>query len=104
MSIRYLTGRAAALKPRLYEELRAALNEGGDEPLIVLVPERLIYNAMLVVLFPTRLAVCLDAIHLMFPGWFMQEENGMPPSTQLSNRTRMRLSRSAMMSISRMIS
>ena len=29
MSIRYLTGRAAALKPRLYEELRAALNEGA---------------------------------------------------------------------------
>ena len=40
MSIRYLTGRAAALKPRLYEELRAALNEGGDQPLIVLVPEQ----------------------------------------------------------------
>ena len=40
MPIRYLTGRAAALKPRLYEELRAALNEGSDAPLIVLVPEQ----------------------------------------------------------------
>lgn len=40
MSIRYLTGRAASLKPRLYEEMRAALNDGGDEPLLVLVPEQ----------------------------------------------------------------
>ena len=40
MSIRFLTGRARALRPRLYEELRAALADGSDAPLILLVPEQ----------------------------------------------------------------
>ena len=38
MSIRFLTGRARALRPRLHEDLREAL--AGDAPLIVLVPEQ----------------------------------------------------------------
>ncbi len=40
MSIRYLTGRAQAVKPRLYEELRAALAGPDEHPLLVLVPEQ----------------------------------------------------------------
>ena len=40
MSIRFLTGRARALRPRLYEELKSALEDGSDAPLIVLVPEQ----------------------------------------------------------------
>ncbi len=38
MSIRCLTGRARALRPQLFEELRGALEEASDAPLIVLVP------------------------------------------------------------------
>lgn len=40
MSIRYLIGRSASLKPRLYEEISQALQDGTDAPLIVLVPEQ----------------------------------------------------------------
>ncbi len=40
MPIRYLTGRSPALKPRLFDELKAALSAPGDHPLIVLVPEQ----------------------------------------------------------------
>jgi len=40
MPIRYLTGHSHAVKPRLYEELGAALREGGSHSLVVLVPEQ----------------------------------------------------------------
>ena len=40
MSIRFLTGRARALRPRLYDELKTALSDGSDGPLILLVPEQ----------------------------------------------------------------
>lgn len=40
MSIRYLIGRSASLKPRLYEEIRESLQDGTSAPLIVLVPEQ----------------------------------------------------------------
>ena len=40
MPVRYLTGRSPAVKPRLFLELRAALDAPGEHPLIVLVPEQ----------------------------------------------------------------
>ena len=40
MPIRYLTGLQPGIKPRLFDELRGALNAPGDHPLIVLVPEQ----------------------------------------------------------------
>ena len=106
MPIRYLTGRAPAVKPRLYEELRAALAAPGEHPLIVLVPEQYTLQSEMEI---------IDALNL--PGSFRLQvlsparlfsrvfsETGAPESVRIDERGRVMLMHSALKSLSRELS
>ena len=103
MSIRYLTGRAAALKPRLYEELRAALNEGGDEPLIVLVPEQYTLESEREIVTALSLEGSFR-LQVMSPARLYSRvfaEAGKPAETRVDERGRVMLMHAALKGLTR---
>ena len=103
MSIRYLTGRAAALKPRLYEELRAALNEGGDEPLIVLVPEQYTLESEREIVTALSLEGSFR-LQVMSPARLYSRvfaEAGRPAETRIDERGRVMLMHAALKGLTR---
>ena len=106
MSIRYLTGRAAALKPRLYEELRTALNEGGDAPLIVLVPEQYTLESEREIVTALSLEGSFR-LQVMSPARLYSRvftEVGKPAETRIDERGRVMLMHAALKGLTRELS
>ena len=104
--IRYLTGRAQSIKPRLYEELRQALSAPGNHPLIVLVPEQYTLQSEMEI---------IDALNI--PGSFRLQvlsparlfsrvfsEAGSPEPVRIDERGRVMLMHSALKSLTRELS
>ena len=56
MPMRFVTGRAAEVRRRLYDELGAALSEAGERPVMLLVPEQYTLQAELDVMDELNLA------------------------------------------------
>ena len=104
--IRYLTGRAQSVKPRLYEELKNALRSPGSHPLIVLVPEQYTLQSEMEI---------IDALNI--PGSFRLQvlsparlfsrvfsEAGSPEPVRIDERGRVMLMHSALKSLTRELS
>ena len=103
MSIRCLTGRARSLRPRLYEELRGALADASDAPLIVLVPEQYTLES------EREIMAALDIsgsfrLQVMSPARLISrlfEAAGRPAETRVDERGRVMLMHAALKNLSK---
>ena len=103
MSIRYLTGRSRALRPRLNEELSAALAEPSSSPLIVLVPEQYTLEAEWEILAALGLEGSFR-LQIMSPARLISrlfEAAGRPTAVRVDERGRVMLMHAALASLSR---
>ena len=103
MSIRFLTGRARALRPRLYEELKSALEDGSDAPLIVLVPEQYTLESERGVIAALGLAGSFR-LQVMSPARLISrlfEAAGRPTAVRVDERGRVMLMHAALRKNSR---
>ena len=106
MSIRCLTGRSRALRPRLYEELRAALNDGANTPLIVLVPEQYTLESEREIMAALGLNGSFR-LQVMSPARLISrlfEAAGRPTETRVDERGRVMLMHAALKNLSRELS
>lgn len=106
MSIRCLTGRSRALRPRLYEELRAALDDGANTPLIVLVPEQYTLESEREIMAALGLNGSFR-LQVMSPARLISrlfEAAGRPVETRVDERGRVMLMHAALKNLSRELS
>ena len=106
VSIRCLTGRSRALRPRLYEELRAALNDGANTPLIVLVPEQYTLESEREIMAALGLNGSFR-LQVMSPARLISrlfEAAGRPVETRVDERGRVMLMHAALKTLSRELS
>lgn len=103
MPIRYLTGRASAVKPRLYEELRAALNASEEHPLIVLVPEQYTLQSEMEIIDALNISGSFR-LQVLSPARLFSRifsEAGAPEAVRIDERGRVMLMHSALKTLSR---
>jgi len=106
MSIRYLTGRQRALRPRLHAELKQALASPSDAPVIVLVPEQYTLASEREIIG----ALGLDGsfrLQVMSPARFISrlfEAAGRPDAVRVDERGRVMLMHAALRDLSKELS
>lgn len=103
MPIRFLTGRARSVKPRLYQELKAALSAPSEHPLIVLVPEQYTLQSEMEIIdalgIPGSFRLQVLSPARLFSRVF--SETGSPEAVRIDERGRVMLMHSALKSLTR---
>jgi len=103
MPIRYLTGLQPGVKPRLYDELRAALSAPGNHPLIVLVPEQYTLQSEMEIIEALSIEGSFR-LQVMSPARLFSRvfsEAGSPEPIRIDERGRVMLMHSALKSLTR---
>ncbi len=103
MPIRYLTGLQPGIKPRLFDELRAALAAPGDHPLIVLVPEQYTLQSEMEIIDALNIEGSFR-LQVMSPARLFSRifsEAGSPEPVRIDERGRVMLMHSALKSLTR---
>ena len=106
MPVRYLTGRSPAVKPRLFLELRAALDAPGEHPLIVLVPEQYTLQSEREIIDALNIPGSFR-LQVMSPARLFSRifaEAGSPEPVRIDERGRVMLMHAALKSITRELS
>ena len=106
MPIRYLTGLQPAIKPRLYRELREALDSPGDFPLVVLVPEQYTLQSEMEIIDALGISGSFR-LQVMSPARLFSRvfsEDGSPEPVRIDERGRVMLMHAALKSLSRELS
>ena len=106
MPIRYLTGLQPGIKPRLYDELRAALSAPGEHPLIVLVPEQYTLQSEMEIIDALRISGSFR-LQVMSPARLFSRifsEAGSPEPVRIDERGRVMLMHAALKSLTRELS
>lgn len=106
MPIRYLTGLQPGIKPRLFDELRGALNAPGDHPLIVLVPEQYTLQSEMEITDALEISGSFR-LQVMSPARMFSRifsEAGSPEPVRIDERGRVMLMHAALKSLTRELS